>query len=130
MKRLSWRANEECKLSQHEQLVLMLSAVLRDRREQLEMSQSDLARISGLHRSYIGDLERGSRNVSVRNLSRLAAAVNLSASRLLSLAEKQLVAKKTTRAVKTTRSVSGSSKKPVRRKATVAKKPLKRKAKT
>lgn len=64
--------------------------VLRDRRETLGISQSDLARRSGLHRSYIGDLERGARNLSVRNLSRLASALELHASKALSQAEKKL----------------------------------------
>jgi transcriptional regulator with XRE-family HTH domain len=70
---------------------MALSVILRDRRDSLDISQSDLARRSGLHRSYIGDLERGSRNISVRNLSRLALAMGLQPSRLLSLAEKKLV---------------------------------------
>jgi transcriptional regulator with XRE-family HTH domain len=78
-------------LTVHDQLVMALSVILRDRREALDISQSDLARRSGLHRSYIGDLERGSRNISVRNLSRLAVAMGLQPSRLLSLAEKKLV---------------------------------------
>lgn len=74
----------------HDQLVFALSLILRDRREALNVSQSDLARRSGLHRSYIGDLERGSRNISVKNLSRLAVALDLSASKLLTLAEKKM----------------------------------------
>jgi len=95
----SMAANEKMKtvarskrdLAMHDQLVMALSMILRDRRELLDISQSDLARRSGLHRSYIGDLERGSRNISVRNLSRLAVAMGLQPSRLLSLAEKKLV---------------------------------------
>jgi transcriptional regulator with XRE-family HTH domain len=66
--------------------------VLRDRREALDISQSDLARKSGLHRSYIGDLERGSRNLSLKNLSRLATALDMAPSKMLSLAEKKMAA--------------------------------------
>ncbi len=76
----------------HEQLVFAVSMVLRDRREALDISQSDLARISGLHRSYIGDLERGSRNLSLKNLSRLATALDMAPSKMLSLAEKKMAA--------------------------------------
>ena len=74
----------------HEQLVFAVSMVLRDRREALDISQSDLARKSGLHRSYIGDLERGSRNLSLKNLSRLATALDMAPSKMLSLAEKKM----------------------------------------
>lgn len=76
----------------HDQLVFALSLILRERREFLEISQSDLARKSGLHRSYIGDLERGSRNISVKNLSRLASALEVPASKVLSMAEKRMAA--------------------------------------
>jgi hypothetical protein len=38
-------------LAVHEQLVFAVSMVLRDRREALDISQSDLARKSGLHLS-------------------------------------------------------------------------------
>lgn len=74
----------------HDQLVFALSLILRERREALDVSQSDLARRSGLHRSYIGDLERGSRNISVKNLSRLASALEVPASKILSSAEKRM----------------------------------------
>jgi transcriptional regulator with XRE-family HTH domain len=74
----------------HDQLVFALSLILRERREALDVSQSDLARRSGLHRSYIGDLERGSRNISVKNLSRLSEALEVPASKILGLAEKRM----------------------------------------
>jgi transcriptional regulator with XRE-family HTH domain len=73
-----------------DQLIIALSMILRARRETLGISQSELARLSGLHRSYIGDLERGSRNISVRNLTRLADAMSMQPSKLLSQAEKKL----------------------------------------
>ena len=78
-------------LSAHEKLVFAVSLVLRDRRELLSISQSDLARKSGLHRSYIGDLERGFRNLSLKNLSRLSSALDMVPSKLLTLAEKKMV---------------------------------------
>ncbi|HEY9778295.1 MAG TPA: helix-turn-helix transcriptional regulator [Planktothrix sp.] len=73
-----------------DQIILALSMVLRERREGLSLSQSELARLSGLHRSYIGDLERGSRNISVRNLTRLAEAMDMQPSKLMTQAEKKL----------------------------------------
>ncbi len=79
-------------ISEHDQLVFAVALILREQREGLDVSQSDLARRSGMHRSYIGDLERGTRNISVSNLSRLAFALDLSVSQVLRLAEKRLAA--------------------------------------
>ena len=48
---------------------------LRRHRVALRMSQEDLAEKAALHRTYIGSVERGERNVSIDNMERLAAAV-------------------------------------------------------
>jgi transcriptional regulator with XRE-family HTH domain len=51
------------------------------------MSQEEVATKAGLHRTYISDIERGARNLSVKNLSRLAEALDMNASNLLQAAE-------------------------------------------
>lgn len=56
---------------------------LRRRREHLGISQEDLAEEAGLHRTYIGSVERGERNVSIDNMERLAAAVGATIQELL-----------------------------------------------
>jgi len=46
-------------------------------REMRGYSQGDLAQISGLQRGYIGDVERGSRNLTVSSLSQIAKALGI-----------------------------------------------------
>ncbi len=56
---------------------------LRVAREAMKLSQEDLAELADLHRTYIGSVERGERNVSIDNMERLAAAVESSIPELL-----------------------------------------------
>lgn len=51
---------------------------IRDLRKQKGLSQEELAFRSGLHRTYISDIERGSRNVSLKNIERIAKALGIS----------------------------------------------------
>lgn len=57
------------------------------RRTVLGISQEQLAERSGLHRTYISDIERGARNPTLKTLSRLSVALEMSASQLILLAE-------------------------------------------
>ena len=46
-------------------------------RKEKGFSQEDLATKSGLHRTYISDIERGDRNVSLKNVEKIAKALNI-----------------------------------------------------
>jgi transcriptional regulator with XRE-family HTH domain len=61
----------------------LLGAAVRDLRKQAGISQEALAERSGLHRTYIGGIERGERNVSLANIVSIARALRVSPSKLL-----------------------------------------------
>lgn len=52
-------------------------------RKVLGMSQEDMAEASGLHRTYVGDVERGERNISIDNMEKMAKAVKKSLAELV-----------------------------------------------
>lgn len=52
-------------------------ARVRELREQKGWSQEEFARFCKLHRTYIGSIERGERNVSLKNIVRLAKILNV-----------------------------------------------------
>lgn len=47
------------------------------------ISQERLAELADIHRTYIGDVERGTRNISLRNMTRIAKALQVPLSRLV-----------------------------------------------
>lgn len=55
---------------------------IKQRRGEIGISQEELAFRSGLHRTYISDIERGSRNPSLENIEKLAKALEISVSAL------------------------------------------------
>src|SRR5258706_1486379 len=57
-------------------------AAVRAHRRRLGLSQESLAERARLHRTYVTDVERGARNISLESISRLAGALELSISSL------------------------------------------------
>lgn len=64
-------------------MVQLLGRNVRHYRKLAGMTQEQLALEVGMERSYISDLERGTRNPSVRALGRLADALSIEPSALL-----------------------------------------------
>jgi len=60
-----------------------LGQAIRQLRLAAGISQEGLAERSGMHRTYVGGIERGERNVSFRNLLRLAGALEVRPSELI-----------------------------------------------
>jgi transcriptional regulator with XRE-family HTH domain len=61
----------------------ILGRNVREHRKRLGLSQEQLALDAEMKRSYVSDLERGTRNPSVKAIARLAAALNVDAWMLL-----------------------------------------------
>lgn len=46
-------------------------------REERGLSQEELGALAGLHRAYIGQIERNEKNIGIRNLEKIARALNV-----------------------------------------------------
>lgn len=64
-------------------VVILFGRNVRALRERAGLSQEELAFRAGMKRSYLSDLERGTRNPTVRALGRLAVALDVPPARLL-----------------------------------------------
>jgi len=59
------------------------------RREELGLTQEDLAEKAGIHRTYLSDIERGTRNLSLINIEKLAVALSTTMSDLFAAVERE-----------------------------------------
>lgn len=75
--------NMKKKRSKREVFLKRVGARIRKIRKEKGFSQESLAFSSGLDRSYIGGVERGERNIAIMNLKKLAEALGLCVSELL-----------------------------------------------
>ena len=66
-----------------EQALERLGLCIRKRREALGLSQEELGHLAELHRTYIGSVERGERNLTLGCLVQIAAALQSSPHELL-----------------------------------------------
>lgn len=64
-------------------IINSFGARLQKIRKESGLSQEKLAEISGLHRTYISSLERGSRNPTLTTLQAIACALNVEISFLV-----------------------------------------------
>lgn len=63
--------------------VLQFGKKLREIRLKKNKSQGDVAKVLGVHRSYISGLERGKRNPSLLTVHKVAKALGVSVNELL-----------------------------------------------
>ena len=70
---------------------------IRELRRDRGISQEQLGYDSGLHRTYVGGIERGERNPSLTNILRIAEALGVQPSELLAVTERGVQRKGATR---------------------------------
>ena len=64
-------------------LVEVFAVNLRKRRTALGLTQEELAEAAGVHRTYVGMLERAEKNVTIYNIERIAIALGVEPASLL-----------------------------------------------
>ena len=77
-------------MKRNDKFLQALGKTIAARRQQLGMSQEELAHRAQINRTYIGDIERGARNIAVLNLVKLAEGLEVTLSELFSAVEKGL----------------------------------------
>jgi transcriptional regulator with XRE-family HTH domain len=65
-------------------LLIRLGRRVHDLRVAKEWSQEEFAHVSGFHRTYIGQIERGEKNISFGNLVKISGVLGVTMSELLS----------------------------------------------
>lgn len=56
---------------------------IRERRQFLNLTQNQLAQLMGVHRTYIGMVERGEKNITISSLVKIAKALQVDPKQLL-----------------------------------------------
>ncbi|MCY7912992.1 helix-turn-helix domain-containing protein [Bacillus haynesii] len=75
-------------------ILKVLGETIKQRRTTLKISQEKYAELCNVHRTYISQIERGLKNVSVKVLFSLAENLNTTPSELIKEVEQQLESKK------------------------------------
>ena len=63
---------------------------MRKFRNSAGISQEALADLAGIHRTYVGDVERGERNISLLNMTRISSALGVRLSQIVLEMERHL----------------------------------------
>lgn len=67
-----------------DQILVSFGLTVQKRRRELNLSQEKAAEKAGVHRTYFADVERGTRNISLKKIVAIAIALDLRPSELLS----------------------------------------------
>ena len=64
-------------------LLVCFGQKVRQERLLKKYTQEELANLAGVHRTYIGMIERGEKNITLENIAKIAKALNSSISKML-----------------------------------------------
>lgn len=71
------------KVADKNYIILRFGRKVRMEREKRNLSQEKLAELADVHRTYIGMIERGEKNITLLNIEKLASAFDISTKQLL-----------------------------------------------
>ncbi len=60
-----------------EKALINFGSAVRDHRKSAGLSQEELSDLAGVHRTYIGMVERGEKNISLLNIHKIARALSI-----------------------------------------------------
>lgn len=67
------------------EILIKFGNKVRDRRTALGLSQEELGERAGVHRTYIGMIERAEKNITLENIEKIAKALEISLDKLMRL---------------------------------------------
>jgi len=59
------------------EVLIKFGQKVREERDRLGLSQEELASRAGVHRTYIGMIERAEKNITLQNIEKIAKALDL-----------------------------------------------------
>ena len=70
-------------MNKNKYILIRFGKKVREERLKKGLSQEDLASKAGVHRTYIGMIERGEKNITLINIKKVAIALDLQINQLL-----------------------------------------------
>jgi transcriptional regulator with XRE-family HTH domain len=71
----------------NDKILIKFGEKIRKLRKKLNLSQEDLAYKAELHRTYIGMIERGEKNITLVNIEKLSNALNIELKSILDFSD-------------------------------------------
>jgi len=59
------------------EILIKFGKKVREERDKLRLSQEGLAKRAGVHRTYVGMIERAEKNITLENIEKIAKALGL-----------------------------------------------------